>query len=142
MRMSHIAPVLMVKSVYRAVDWYGAVLDMQPAYLNEEPGEEDSLNYAVLRSGSVTLHLGKEGDLSEDLQARAGHGGCEINVLDYDAYRQRAVEQGERISHEGKNPVGQRNFMLRDPDGNTLVITEARASIAHRPDSAGRFPVS
>jgi hypothetical protein len=36
------------------------MLGFEPAYRNERVGEDDSLNYAVLRSGSMSLHLGKE----------------------------------------------------------------------------------
>ena len=60
--MESVEPVLTVKSVYRSVDWYCNFLGFTADFLNEELGEENSLNYAVLRNGNAGIHLGLESD--------------------------------------------------------------------------------
>ena len=61
--MESVEPVLTVKSVYRSVDWYGNFLGFTADFLNEELGEENSLNYAVLRNRNAGIHLGLERDM-------------------------------------------------------------------------------
>ena len=70
--MERVEPVLTVKSVYRAVGWYGDFLGFTADFLNEESREENSLNYAVLRNGNAGIHL----RLERDMGVLAGNGGC------------------------------------------------------------------
>ena len=120
--MTSIAPVLTVKSVARSVEWYQRLLGFEAVYLNEEPGEDDSLNYAVLRSGSISIHLGRESDMG----MVAGNGGCQINTERFEEIHQIATDEGADFHLAmGRNPVGERNFGIRDLDDNRIVITEA-----------------
>ena len=119
--MASITPVLTVSSVYRSVEWYQRILGFEPVYLNEQPGEDDSLNYAVLRSGSLSIHLGRESDMG----MIAGNGSCQINTERFDEIYQIATEEGaDFYIAMSRNPVGERNFGIRDLDHNGIVVTE------------------
>ena len=121
--MATISPVFSVKSVYVAVEWYQRVLGFESLYLNEEVGEEDSLNYAVLAWDGIGLHLG----LVAEMDVRAGNSGCQINTRRFEQAHRRATEEGADFKWQiVLNPVGERNFGLRDPDGNQIVITEIK----------------
>ena len=120
--MESAQPVLTVKSVYDAVDWYERVLGFSAVYLNEEPNEPDSLNYAVLSRGRVGVHLGREGDMG----VIAGNGGANFVTRDYDALLAAARDSGAQFHVEpGEIPTGARTFGIRDPDGNLLTFVEA-----------------
>ena len=69
--MESAQPVLTVRSVDQAVDWYCNLLGFTAYYLNAESDEENSLNYAVLRNGDARIHLG----LEMEMGVLAGHGG-------------------------------------------------------------------
>ncbi len=119
--MESVAPVLTVKSVYEAVTWYQEVLRFESVYLNEEPGEEDSLNYAVLRNGNVALHLG----LEEDMENVAGQGACNFDTREFDKTYQEAKAADVTFYVElRKTPTGQRSFGIKDPDGNLISFVE------------------
>ena len=84
--MESVEPVLTVKSVYRSVDWYCNFLGFTAGFLNEESGEENSLNYAVLRNGNAGIHLG----LERDMGVSAGNGGCNFVTRQFDELHKRA----------------------------------------------------
>ncbi len=120
--MASIVPVLIVKSVYRSVEWYQRLLGFEPIYLNEQAGEDNSLNYAVLRSGPISIHLGRE----TDMNMLAGNSSCQINTDGFDALYQRTLKENAEIFLPlSKNPVGERNFGIKDPDENQIVVTDA-----------------
>lgn len=120
--MESVAPVFTVKSVRDAIAWYENVLEFEAVYLNEEPGEEDSLNYAVLRNGSVGLHLGRE----REMDNVAGQGACNFDTKAFDETYERAKAQGATFHIElGTIPTGQRTFGIKDPDGNLITFVEA-----------------
>ena len=120
--MKPIAPVFTVKSVSESVAWFQQVLDFQAAYLNEEPGEADSLNYAVISNEDVTIHLGRE----SDMDVVAGNGGCHMDTNNFDSVHERAVREGASVYLPlHTNPAGQRSFGVKDPDGNLIAIAEA-----------------
>lgn len=120
--MPTITPILIVKSVYRSVEWYQRLLGFESVYLNEQSGEDDSLNYAVLRAGSISIHLGREADMS----MLAGNSSCQINTDRFDdCYQLVRQENAALFLALGRNPVGERTFGITDPDGNQIVITES-----------------
>lgn len=121
--MESAVPVLTVGSVYEAVAWYREVLGFESVYLNEEPGEKGSLDYAVLRNGGAEVHLG----LAADMGQPAGQGGCSLHTREFQA----AYESAKRARVEfhlelGTIPTGQRTFGIEDPDGNLISLVEAR----------------
>ena len=119
--MATIVPVLTVKSVYRSVEWYQRLLDFDPVYLNEQSGEDDSLNYAVLRAGAISIHLARDSDTN----MLAGNSSCQINTDRFETiYQLSRQENAEIFLPLSCNPVGERNFGIKDPDGNQIVITE------------------
>ena len=121
--MTSITPVFVVRSVYESVAWYQRILGFEPVYLNEEPGEQDSLNYAVLRSDGIGLHLGRQDDMSDML---AGQGGCQITTDNFDEIYKIAKDEAVSFYIEmSRNPVGERNFGIQDTDGNRIVINES-----------------
>ena len=121
--MESVEPVLTVKSVYRSVDWYCNFLGFTADFLNEELGEENSLNYAVLRNGNAGIHLGLESDMG----VLAGNGGCNFVTRQFDVLHTRAVNANAKFHVDlGEIPSGARSFGIRDPDGNILTFVEAR----------------
>ena len=119
--MDSVQPVLTVRSVYRAVDWYCAVLGFEVAYLNEHPGVEGSLNYAVLRNGPVGLHLG----LERDMEVVAGQGGCNFVTHQFEAAYESARKANATFYLElAEIPSGARTFGIKDPDGNLIAFVE------------------
>ena len=120
--MESVQPVFTVKSIYDAVDWYQDVLRFETTFLNEEPGEADSANYAVLRNGNAGLHLG----LERDMQGEAGQGSCNFLTKDFDETHRRAKDAGVTFYIElGTIPTGERTFGIKDPDGNQITFVEA-----------------
>ena len=118
-----VEPVLTVKSVYRSVDWYCNFLGFTADFLNEESGEENSLNYTVLRNGNAGIHLG----LERDMGVLAGNGGCNFVTRQFDEMHNRAVNANAKFHVDlGEIPSGARSFGIRDPDGNILTFVEAR----------------
>ena len=118
--MQSAQPVLCVRSVYDAVDWYTSVLGFEARYLNEAPGRRN-LNYAVLVNGNAGLHLGKE----SDMQIGAGQGACNFVTADFDATHRRAKDAGAAFYIELSTiPTGARTFGIKDPDGNLITVVE------------------
>lgn len=121
--MESVEPVLIVKSVLLSVDWYSNFLGFAADYLNEEPDEADSLNYAVLRNGNAGIHLG----LERDMGIPAGNGGCNFVTRQFDELYRRAMDANATFHVElGEIPSGARSFGIKDPDGNLLTFVEAR----------------
>ena len=85
--MESAQPVLTVRSVDQAVDWYCNFLGFTADYLNAESDEENSLNYAVLRNGDARIHLG----LEMEMGVLAGHGGCNFVTHHFDRFHEMAV---------------------------------------------------
>jgi len=120
--MESVQPVLTVKSVYDAVAWYRDVLGFHTEFLNEQPGEVDSLNYAVLRNGNAGLHLG----LERDMQVTAGQGACNFVTRELDALFESARKARATFHVDlGEIPTGARTFGIKDPDGNLITFVEA-----------------
>ena len=91
--------------------------------MNEESGEVNSLNYAVLRNGNAGIHLG----LERDMGGLAGNGGCNFVTQQFDEMHNRAVNANANFHVDlGEIPSGARSFGIRDPDGNILTFVEAR----------------
>jgi uncharacterized glyoxalase superfamily protein PhnB len=119
--MENASPVFTVKAIRAAIDWYEQVLLFEAVYLNEQPGKEDSLNYAVLRNGNVGLHLG----LDRDMENEPGQGACNFDTRDFDDLLQRARDADANFFVEpGTIPTGQRTFGIKDPEGNLITFVE------------------
>jgi len=115
-------PLLIVKSVSQAVDWYCQVLGFSSEYLNPTSGTKNSSNYAILRNGSVIIHLGKE----KDMGVIAGHGGCNFMTNQFECYYRFANKFNLEFHVElGQIPNGARTFGIKDPDGNLLTFIES-----------------
>jgi uncharacterized glyoxalase superfamily protein PhnB len=123
--MQSVQPVFTVRSVYDSVAWYERVLLFTATYLNEEPGEPGSLNYAVLRNGGAGLHLG----LDLDMERVAGQGACNFVVEEFDEFYERAKSAGVTfaidLSTIPSEAGGDRTFTIQDPDGNRVSFVEA-----------------
>lgn len=120
--MESAQPVFTVASVRDAVAWYGDVLGFSAGFLNEQPGEPDSLNYAVLHNGGAEIHLGRE----RDMENAAGQGACNFVAGDFDALHARAKSAGAVFFIEmSEIPTGARTFGIKDPDGNLITFVEA-----------------
>ncbi len=117
--MKSIAPVLSVKAVEKSVAWFQRVLDFQIAYPSQLPGDGESLSYAVISNGNVTIHLG----LESAMNITAGNGGCHLDTDDFEVVHARAIKE-EAIVYLPlhTNPVGKRSFGIKDPDGNLIAI--------------------
>ena len=119
--MKTIAPVLSVKAVEKSVAWFQRVLDFQITYLNQQPDEDESSNYAVISNGDVTIHLG----LESELNIIVGNGGCHLSTDNFDSVHDRAIRQGAIVYLPlHTNPVGKRSFGIKDPDGNLIAIAQ------------------
>lgn len=120
--MESAQPVLTVRSVDQAVDWYCNFLGFTADYLNAESDEENSLNYAVLRNGDARIHLG----LEMEMGVLSGHGGCNFVTHHFDRFHEMAVRADATFHVQlGEIPTGTRTFGIKDPDGNLLTFIEA-----------------
>lgn len=119
--MENVAAVLTVTDMRRSLAWYENVLLFEASYLNEVAGSPESLNYAVLRNGNVSVHLGLHGDMG----VPAGQGACNFDVREYDEYLRRAQDaEATFYLPPGQIPTGQRTFGIKDPDGNLLSFVD------------------
>ena len=118
---SSVAPVYPVDDVEAAVDWYRAVLDFDPVYVNRDE-DGDPTNYAVLRRDQAWLHLIRRAEApagrSGGVSAQFTMGGS-IDEL-YAALQAQSVEILQPISDQ---PWGCRDFIIADPSGNAVWIS-------------------
>lgn len=118
--MDRVAPVLTVRSVYVALDWYTQLLGFTVMYRNEGAPNDGSLNYAVLAREGAQLHLG----LDRDMGNAPGESAFNLTTTDFAPLLEAARDAGATFYIEpGTIPTGQRTFGIRD----RTVIASARS---------------
>jgi len=80
--------------------------------------------YAIVTRDGIEISLGL--DRSGD---RAGKGACYLKVQAVDAFHHELAQKGVVMTHHLKTEsYGMREFMIADPDGNTLNFGEPIAA--------------
>jgi len=107
------SPVLTVERLADATAFYCGVLGFQ---LDFDAGDVAGL----VRDGVLVLLIDAE---SPNARQAAGSGNVSFLTTEVDALHRRCRTAGADIIVEpGDRPYGQRDFALRDPDGNVLVF--------------------
>jgi catechol 2,3-dioxygenase-like lactoylglutathione lyase family enzyme len=122
---------LFVEDVERSVEFYAAVLGLQPR------AGYDPQGYVPMGAGRVHIGLQRRTALSAEHHFRPSHFtgprgvGVEIVVEVDDVYaaftqaQEAAVNQGGRVEPLAARPWGQTDFRLIDPDGYYVRVTSA-----------------
>jgi len=102
-----------VRDVDRAVDFYTTQLGFQAGFKNA------AVFAIVSRDGiEISLALDRSG-------AKAGKGSCYLRVRGVEAFHNEFRGKGVAMTHPLKTEsYGMREFMITDPDGNTLNFGE------------------
>jgi catechol 2,3-dioxygenase-like lactoylglutathione lyase family enzyme len=121
MRWLQTNPVYPVSDVAASIDWYRAMFELTPRYVNQAP---DGPNYAVLYWDSTpVLHLLRQDEAPHGLSAPA-----EAQFWidgDIDELFARISALGARvIEHPADRAWGHRDFIVADPDLNLVWITK------------------
>jgi len=120
------APVYPVDDVEAAVEWYARVFGFELVHLHT-PDDEPS-SYALIGQRDVTLHLVLRGSLLTGLSGSFTHSGpidAQLTVTGLDALYERVVAAGVELFQEPcEQPWGSRDFVLLDPYGNKVWLSE------------------
>jgi uncharacterized glyoxalase superfamily protein PhnB len=121
LRLRTVTPSFTVNDVDASIAWYRDVLG---CVVEETWTHEGRVNSAMLRTGSVRLHVNQD-DWKKGRDRRKGEGVrlfC-TTVQDIDALAAQIKERGGRLTHEPMDqPWGTRDFGVIDPDGYKLTI--------------------
>jgi catechol 2,3-dioxygenase-like lactoylglutathione lyase family enzyme len=102
-----------VQDMNRSIDFYATKLGFQLGFKN-------GAVFAILsRDGiEISLALDRAG-------TKSGKGMCYLKVEGVDAFHKELIEKGIAMTHPMKmESYGMREFMITDPDGNTLNFGE------------------
>ena len=111
--LSSAMPGLAVADLDRAVVFYTEKLGFSVSFINGKA-------YAVVRRDNVEIGLGL--DHSE---RNAGHGSCYVKLKGIDAIHGELSAKRVPMTHDLRNEsYGMREFMITDPDGNTINFGE------------------
>jgi len=105
-------PGFSVREMARAVEFYVEKLGFRVTFTN----------------GSVFTIVARDGveiGLMLDRGGKAGHGGCYLKMTGVDSLYQELLAKNLTMTHELKTEsYGMREFMVTDPDGNTVNFGE------------------
>lgn len=115
-RLSHVAPVLVVTDLKRAVAYYTDRLAFETSFEWADSPDED-VRYAILTHGDVSLHL------TETTEPRPAI--AYVFVDGIDAYHAVVAPRDPTITDPLHDlPWGMREFEVTDPDGNRVIFGE------------------
>lgn len=112
---SHSATVFPVQDIQKSIEFYTQKLGFEMSFNWEEP-----ISYAVLKKGSVNLHLTKKED---DFIPSKRHCALYVFVHDVDEIYQRCVNQKISIGNVPKmRDYKMKDFDIIDPDGYIITF--------------------
>ena len=129
-RSPDIVPFLRYRDAKAAIEWLVQVLGFERVTVVE--GDDDTIDYAVLRFGSGSIQLSSPRGGEVDRPAHTmGLGGLYLVVADADAHHERAkAAGGEIVGGLTDQLYGSREFSVRDPEGNTWSFGTYRPGAA------------
>ncbi|MBK8208119.1 MAG: VOC family protein [Planctomycetes bacterium] len=110
-RLLEIAPAFAVRDLEAMCEFYGKLLGLEPTYKTDV--------YAVLRNGSVQLHLYPQRD-----GMNAGQGSAYVFVEGVDDVYATAQDIAQVIHPLKNQEYGLRDFLMQDPEGNRVGIAQ------------------
>lgn len=122
-RITRMAPVLPVDDVPAAIDWYQSALGFSPEYVNQD-GQENSaasVNYAILTSGQLEIHLAKKDEQDKTL---CSPGNCYLFVFEIKKLHVHLSSMKAQVGPLEQMPWGHLECWLHDPCENRLVLSE------------------
>lgn len=121
MEWTKVCPVYPVADVAEAIGWYGRVLGFEPQVVNP-PGSAVPV-YAVLKRDAASAHLLRADEAPYGLHAPVQAQFWIASNLD--ELFMHAESQGVSVlQRPGDRPWGHRDFMIADPDGNVIWVTQ------------------
>jgi uncharacterized glyoxalase superfamily protein PhnB len=121
MNWNRVDPVFPVADVTAAIGWYGRVLGFEPQFVNSTA--EEVPVYALIKRGAVALHILRMDEAPHGLRAPVQAQFWITSDLD-DLFRQVESHGVEILQSPEAQPWGHRDFMIRDPDGNVVWVTQ------------------
>jgi uncharacterized glyoxalase superfamily protein PhnB len=116
-------PLYPVSDVAAAITWFEDVCGFKATFVHDGA---HGPNYAVLYRDGVSIHLVRAAEAQHGVKPPVQAQFWVGDELD-DMFA-RAERQGARILEEiQEHPWGHRDFLLADPDGNIVWITQALA---------------
>jgi catechol 2,3-dioxygenase-like lactoylglutathione lyase family enzyme len=102
-----------VRDMSGSIDFYTTKLGFQVAFKNGEV-------FAIVSRDGIEISLGLDRS-----GAGAGKGACYLKMTGVDAFHEELLGKGVEMAHPLKTEAYQmREFMITDPDGNTLNFGE------------------
>jgi catechol 2,3-dioxygenase-like lactoylglutathione lyase family enzyme len=112
-RINSVMPGFGVRDMGGAIDFYTTKLGFQVAFKN-------GAVFAIVSRDGIALSLGLDRSGSG-----AGKGSCYLKVEGVDAFHEEFIGKGVEMTHPLKTEAYHiREFMITDPDGNTLNFGE------------------
>jgi len=102
-----------VRDMSAALDFYTIKLGFHVAFQN-------GAGYAIVARDGIEISLGLD-----RTGAKSGKGGCYLKLEGIEALHEELIAKGVVMTHPLKTEsYGMKEFMLTDPDGNTLNFGE------------------
>ena len=121
MNWTRVCPVYPVADVAAAIEWYSRVLGFKPQVVNP-PGDLVPV-YAVLTRDATSAHLLRRDEAPYGLRAPVQAQFWINSALD-ELFRHVESHGARVLQRPGDRPWGHRDFMIADPDGNVVWVTQ------------------
>jgi len=121
MNWSRVHPVFPVADVAAAIEWYSCVLGFKSQLVN--PTGNAVPVYAVLNRDVVSAYLLRLDEAPYGLRAPMQAQFWITSDLD-ELFRQVDSHGAKVLQRPGDRPWGHRDFMIADPDGNVVWVTQ------------------
>jgi len=121
MNWTRVSPVYPVADVAAAIEWYSRVLGFKPQVVNP-PGNAVPV-YAVLNRDAASAHLLRLDEAPYGLHAPVQAQFWIASNLD-ELFLHAESQGAHVLQRPGDRPWRHRDFMIADPDGNVVWVTQ------------------
>lgn len=110
-------PGFAVADLARSLEFYNGLLGFATIFMN---GPENAPIFAIVKRGQVIISLASNVDAE-----RVGRGACYLSMTGIDGLYAEIKALGVAMTHDLRDEsYGMREFMITDPDGNTINFGE------------------
>lgn len=118
--------VLPVHDMTEVREWYERTLGFETVFLNTDPDDDPTGNYAILRREGAELHLILDESPRTHPWMTAGTGYLFLIVAGVESLHGELAASGVCLTRELETEAwGAKAFQLTDPSGNLILVAEA-----------------
>jgi uncharacterized glyoxalase superfamily protein PhnB len=133
MEIKALSPNLMVKNVQQTADFYQNLLGFHILVSVPHAKDSNSLQWAMVQAGGVTLMFQEEGNLKEEYldlasQTMGGTFTLYFTVTDIEQVYRKAKQMGPVLKELHQTFYGATEFAIKDINGYILTIGEQASS--------------